>query len=150
MAAALLYLSVMYGGMLASALSEIGALPLMLGLMATGASLMVLIYSVFEAKSVLFTFGDYDMILSWPVTVAQVAASRVACMMAYNLVYGALLLLPAGVIYALYAAPPLWYYPLLLLVTLLLPAVPTLLGALLGTLLTAATARMKKNSATQA
>lgn len=143
---ALAYMSVMYSMMLAPALQKANMLPSLLSLMATAASALVLVYSVFEVKAVLFGFGDYDMVMSWPVTVRAVAASRVASMLLYNLVYGALLLVPAGVVYAIYAHPPLWYYPVLLLVSLLLPVLPTLVGALLGTAITVATARMKKSS----
>lgn len=146
MAFALLYMSVMYSMMLATVLAPLGELSLMLGLMAMAASALILVFSMFEAKSVLFTFGDYDMVMSWPVSPRAVVASRVANMYLTNLAYGLLLLLPSGVIYALYAGPPLWYYPLLLLCLVLLPSLPTLLGALLGTVMTVLTARMKKAS----
>lgn len=143
---ALLYMSVMYSMMLAAALGPMGQLPLMLGLMAMAASALTLVFSMFEAKSILYTFGDYDMIMSWPVSPRAVVASRVANMYLTNTAYGLLLLLPAGIIYAMYAAPPLWYYPLMLLGVLLMPCVPTLIGALLGTVMTVLTARMKKAS----
>lgn len=146
MAFALLYMSVTYSMMLAVALAPLGKLSLMLGLMSMAASALTLVFSMFEAKSILFTFADYDMIMSWPVSPRAVVASRVANMYLTNTVYGLLLLLPAGVIYAMYVAPPLWYYPVLLLGLLLLPCVPTLLGALLGTVMTVLTARMKKAS----
>jgi len=143
---ALLYMSIVYSMMLATALGPLGQLPLMLGLMAMAASALTLVFSMFEAKGILYTFGDYDMIMSWPVSPRAVVASRVANMYLTNTVYGLLLLLPAGIIYAIFAGPPLWYYPLLLLGVLLLPCVPTLIGALLGTVMTVLTARMKKAS----
>lgn len=140
------YLSVFYSIMLANAFETLGMLPMLLGLMAFACSALILVFSIFETKGVLFGFGDYDIQMSWPVSVHAVAASRVVTMYAYNFVYAALLLIPAGVIYAIKAAPALWYYPTFLLVMLLLPAVPTILGGLLGTLMTLATARMKKRN----
>ena len=140
------YISVFYSIMLDNAFEMMGMLPMLLGLMAFACSALLLVFSIFETKGVLFGFGDYDIQMSWPVSVHAVAASRVTTMYAYNFVYAAMLLIPAGVIYAIKAAPSFWYYPTFLLVTLLIPAVPTIIGALLGTLLTIGTARMKKRN----
>jgi ABC-2 type transport system permease protein len=140
------YMSVLYSFMLARAFQMLGTLPTLLGIMALASSLLILIFSIFETKGVLFGFGDFDIVMSWPVDVRAVAASRVFSMYANNFVYAFLLMLPAGVIYAIMAAPPLWYYPLFLLLIFLVPALPTIVGALLGTLLTVATARMKKSN----
>ena len=143
---ALGYMSILYSYMMAKSFKMFGTLPTLLGIMAMATSILILIFSIFETKGVLFGFGDYDIVMSWPVNVRAVAASRVFSMYANNFVYALLLLLPAGVIYAIMAAPPLWYYPLYLILMFLLPALPTIIGALLGTLLTLATARMKKSS----
>lgn len=140
------YMSVLYSYMLARSFQMFDTLPSLLGIMALATSLLILIFSIFETKGVLFGFGDFDIVMSWPVNVRAVAASRVLNIYASNFVYAFLLLLPAGVIYAIMAVPPLWFYPLFLFLILLLPALPTIVGALLGTLLTVATARMKKSN----
>ncbi len=147
MTGAILYISILYSLMLADGFAALGMLPSLLGLMALAGGALILVLSVFATKGLLFGFGDYDVVMSWPVSVRAVAASRVSNMYAYNLVYAALFLLPVGVVYALRAAPPWWYYPLYLVLTLLMPVLPTLLGAALGTLLTGATARLKKRNA---
>ena len=140
------YLSVFYSIVLSKAFASIGMLPSLLGMMALACSLLILVFSIFETKGVLFGFGDFDIVMSWPVDVRAVAASRVSSMYAYNFIYALLLLLPAGIIYAIQAAPAWWFYPLYVLLMLLIPALPTIVGALLGTLLTVATARMKKSN----
>ena len=140
------YMSVFYSIMLANAFEALGMLPTLLGLMALASSLMILVFSIFETKGVLFGFGDYDIVMSWPVQIRAVAASRVFSMYAYNFIYALLLLLPAGVVYAIKASPAWWFYPLYLLLMVLVPALPSIIGALLGTLLTVSTARMKKGN----
>ena len=146
---ALLYVSTTYSLLLASALAPMGQLSTLLGLMGMAAMVIVLFFSVFETRSVLFGFGSTDLVLSWPVPATAVAASRVATMYVYNLAYALLFLLPAGVVYAVYAAPAWTYWPAFLVLTLFVPALPTIVGALLGTLLSAATARMKNRSVLQ-
>ncbi len=143
---ALCYFSVLYSVLLGNAFEIAGMLPALLGLMALAASLLILMFSIFETKGVLFGFGDYDIVMSWPVSVRAVAASRVFSMYTYNFVYALLILFPAGIVYAIKASLQLWFYPLLLLLILLIPALPTIIGALLGTVLTLSTARMKKGN----
>lgn len=143
---ALGYFSVLYSVLMAEGFAQIGMLPTLLGVMALASSALILMFSIFETKGVLFGFGDYDIVMSWPVSTRMVAASRVVGMYAYNFVYGLLLLLPAGIVYAIKASPQGWFYPLYLALMLLLPALPTIVGALMGTLLTVLTARAKKSN----
>ena len=142
----LLYVSILYSGLIAQALSAMGQLPALLGTMALAIAALLLILSLFEARSVLFAPGDYDTLMSWPVSAFAVAASRATLLYAYHLAYTLLLMLPAGIIYGIYAAPAWWFYPLYVLLLLVYPALPTAVGALLGALLAAATARMKKSA----
>lgn len=140
------YFSVLYSVLLSNAFAQIGMLPALLGIMALASSLLILMFSIFETKGVLFGFGDYDIVMSWPADVRAVAASRVFSMYAYNFIYALLFLLPSGIIYAIKATPTWWFYPLYLVLMVLIPALPTMIGALLGTLLTVSTARMKKSN----
>ena len=86
MAFALLYMSILYSIMMARSFQMFGTLPTLLGIMALAASVLILMFSIFETKGVLFGFGDYDIVMSWPVNVRTVAASRVFAMYAYNFV----------------------------------------------------------------
>jgi len=55
---ALGYLSVFYSIMMAEAFASIGMLPALLGVMALASSALILMFSIFETKGVLFGFGD--------------------------------------------------------------------------------------------
>ena len=140
------YFSAFYSIMLAQGLEAVGRLDGLLSIMAFAASALLLLFSVFEVKGVLFQFQDFDIVMSWPVRVGAVAASRVTMMYVYNLVYALLLLLPAGIIYGARTGQGGLYYLLLLLLSPFVPALPTLAGALIGTLVTMLTARMRKKS----
>ncbi|MEG1754678.1 MAG: hypothetical protein RRZ24_07250 [Clostridia bacterium] len=146
MVVSLVYISVFYSFVMSKVLAPLGALDMMLGTMGLAAAMLVLMFSIFETKGVLFGFGDYDTVMSWPVSVRAVATSRLTTMYVYNLVYAALLLLPAGVIYAVKAGPAWRFYPVYLICILCFTALPTVLGAMVGTLITVTTAHMKKNS----
>lgn len=136
--------STFYSLALSAAFAAAGTMESLLGIMAAASGALVLLFTVFETKSVLFKAGDFDTVMSWPVRVSAVVAARVTVMYVYNLVYALLLMLPAGVIYAVRTQPPLWFYPVYLIGMLLIPGLPTVIGTLLGTLVTALTARMKR------
>lgn len=141
------YLSVLYSLILANVLQQSGTLSLLPGLIAFATALLVLLFTLFETKGVLFGFGDYDTVMSWPVSVTAVAASRVTALIAYNLIYVVLLMGPAGVVYGIYASAAWWFYPLYFALMLFVPALPTVLGACVGTLIALLTAGIKKRGA---
>ncbi len=140
------YVSSMYSLLLAEALKPISALPAMIPLIVSGVSVFLVIFTVFTVRGVLFAPGDYDTLMSWPVPKSAIVAARMTTLYAYHLCYGAMFLVPALAVYAVYASPAWWFYPLALLLTLFAPAVPTAAGAAVGTLLTEATAGVKRSS----
>ncbi len=146
MVVALLYISTLYSGIMASVLAPMGMLPALIGVMAMATILLVLLFSVFETRSLLFGFGSADTMLSWPVSTAAIAAGRITSMYVYNLVYALLFLLPAGVVYGVATKASWLFYASFVALLLFVPALPTILGALLGALIAAATARMKHKS----
>ena len=96
MAFSLVYISVLYSSLMISALAPMGLADLVLLMMAAASSVIVFLFSLFETKGVLFGFGDYDTVMSWPVRASAVAASRLTAMYVYNLVYALLFLLRVG------------------------------------------------------
>ncbi len=141
-------ISVTYGSAMLSIMDAAGAPTATLGLMAIGASALTLMMTLFQVRGVLFSFGDYDTLMSWPVSVRAVAAARMTTLYVYNLFYSVLLLVPALVLISIRAAAsgtpyPLYAYPMMLLLTLAVPVLPMAAGCVLGTAVTAVTVRMK-------
>lgn len=140
------YLSSMYSLLLAEALKPLSALPAMVPLIVAGVSVFLVVFTVFTVRGVLFAPGDYDTLMSWPVHKRAIVAARMTVLYAYHLCYGAMFFVPALAVYAIYASPAWWFYPLALLLTLVAPAVPTAVGAVVGTLVTEATAGFRRSS----
>lgn len=136
-------MSLTYSAAFGTALSASGQTADMLGLMFTGAAALSFVMALLQTQSVLFKSADYDTLMSLPVPVGAIAASRLTMLVLYNLLYSLVLLLPALGWYAVHTAPPAVFYPAALLLTLVSPVLPSVLGALIGTLIAAATARMR-------
>ncbi len=131
-----LYISGLYSFLLAEQLSAVGALPLLITLMALVSVVIGFLFSLFAAQGVIFGAKDNDLMLSLPVSPFQLLLARTLALYLENLISTIFILLPAGVIY-------LWYggsggfgiLPVLLVCALFLNLLPTLLSLIVGFLL---------------
>ena len=73
----LLGASFFYSYMLAAAFSMMDMLRVLPALMMAVSSLMSLVTTIYKAGSVLFSFKDYDLVMSLPVSQKSVVASRI-------------------------------------------------------------------------
>lgn len=116
-------------------LNAIGMLTLYPTLVLTVDALMTMVMAIARAPGTLFRARDFDLVMSLPVPGWTVAAARLIELYAFELLYSAAVLLPAGATYAVLARPGALYYPMYLAALLLAPMLPVLLGALLGALI---------------
>lgn len=117
-------------------------------LMMTGASVLSLLSALLRSKAVLFNASGFDSVLSLPIPMGTVAASRLFALYFYEFIITAGMLLGTGVCCSLYVAALPWhFYPVLLAFTVLTPLLPMTVGTLLGVLISALTARMKAKNA---
>lgn len=100
-------------------------------LLLTVASAFVLVTSFTRAASTLSGFRDFDTLMGLPVRKGVLVASRFLALYLFEELYALALLLPCGVLYAVYLAPPFWFYPLFLLGILIAPILPIAVGGAL-------------------
>lgn len=142
-----LVMSASYSMMFASALAPMGMLRVLPLLMMAGASVVTLLSALVRAKGILFSFTDYDLLMGLPVRTSAIAGARLLSFYAVDALFAVCLMLPAGVVYAMYTPVPWLYYPVYLLLTLLLPLLPLVLGGVVGTLVSVLMARWKWKNA---
>lgn len=137
---------VSYSLLMAALFGPAGAMRLLPMAMMAVVSLLTLFLSLYKAGSILFGFGDMDMILALPIRTGVVVASRLLILYGMNLGATLLVMLPSGIVYAVLAAPqPLFYlaYPLTLVT---MPLVPTVAAAVVGTAITAVASRFRRTN----
>lgn len=142
-----LVMSCSYSVMMAEAFEPIGMMRLLPMIMFVSTTVLILISSIARVKSVLFGFGDYDLMMSLPIRPSTVAISRLLTFYVLDLLFSAAILLPAGIVYSLKAQIAPSYYPILVLMVFVAPMVPLSVGGLIGTLLGVALARFKFKNA---
>lgn len=93
-------------------------------------------FTLLKTNGYLFAFREYDLIMSMPVSVKEIIASKFLYMYLTNLPLYLCVSLPMLVPYAIYSATGIISVLLWLIFSLLLPLIPMTLASLLGALIT--------------
>ena len=112
-------------------------------MIATMASLFALAMAFAQGGATLSGFADFDTLMGMPIPIPMIVLARFSALYFVEALYCAAYLLPCGVIYAMLFAPVWWFYPVFLIMLLLLPVAPVVIGSGADLLLSAAFARSK-------
>lgn len=138
--AAAIYILVMlysFSASLAASFSALGCLNLLPQLLMTGASALVILSSLFSARDILFSYRDRDLLAAMPIKTGKLVASRVLIMLSYESVFTVMIMLPMFIVCARYMEVGAYYVVCALCGCLLAAVAPALVGAVVGTALSA-------------
>ncbi|NLP34047.1 MAG: hypothetical protein GX359_02510 [Clostridiales bacterium] len=135
--------SLMYCSMIASGLKMFNSLELLPVLVMAATSLVSLVTTIFKVKGTIFGFRDYDMVMSLPVSTAGMVASRVILLYAVNMVFTAIIMIPAMLVYGAVAKPGVIYVLISIITLFFIPLVPIVLASVLGTIVAYAASRFR-------
>ncbi len=138
---------VSYGGMsgtMTARMLSLGIDPSVPFLMISAmASLFALAMAFAQGSATLSGFSDFDTLMGMPIKTSTIVLARFSALYLTEAVYCLAYLLPCGLTYAILGKPAWWFYPTFLLMTLLLPVAPIVLGSGADLLLSAAFAKSK-------
>ena len=112
-------------------------------MISTMASLFALAMAFAQGSATLSGFADFDTLMGMPIPTALIVLARFTALYAVEALYCIAYLLPCGVIYAILFTPARWFWPIFLIMLLLLPVVPVVIGSGADLLLSVAFARSK-------
>ena len=110
------------------------------------ASLIILMFAIFKAGSVIFQENAYDILCSLPVSQTAIVVSRFLRMYVENLLLTLLVMVPGIVVYGVMVKPALSFYLIGAVVTVFVPLIPITIATFFGALVTAISSRMKHKS----
>ncbi len=128
-------MSYLYSYGMSITLAPMGLVHLQLGMMMALSSFITFIFTVYKTEGVLYGFKDFDLIMSLPVSTTTVVSSRIAMLYLSNVFLIFLIMIPSGIVYVQLANPGFLYYPFFMLTLVLLPVIPSVLGALVSLLI---------------
>lgn len=117
-----------------------GLLPAYLILLA---SLVILLFSVFKAGDILFQKNSYDILASLPVKKSILVVSRFVRLYAENVLLAVVVMLPAMVVFGVFAKPSWSFYVIGIVVTVFLPLIPITISVFVGAMIAAISSRAK-------
>ena len=110
------------------------------------AFLLCVFGSVFATQSELYNAKDNELLLSMPVRPSAILISRMLLLLCINLLFGAIVILPAFVIYLLLGAPTAGGVIAFLFFFTLIPVLALAVSCILGWLIALVTSRMKRKN----
>lgn len=137
----LMLVSYMAGG--AYALCFIGAAEFVPAYVLSITSIVILVFSLFKAGSVLFQVKNYEMLITLPIKPTVIVVSRLLNMYMGNLLLSILTMIPSGFIYSMFVPVGASFYIMFFLSIFLLPLVPITIASIIGAVVTAIGSRMR-------
>lgn len=136
-------MGVTYITMLAYGLNQIGLADIIPAYILMITSLVILVFSILKAGSILFQMKSYEMLISLPIKPAAIVASRFISMYIGNVVLSLLTVVPSSIVYGIYQRPNSWFYVMMAISVFLLPLIPMTIATAIGALIIAISSRMK-------
>ncbi|KWX71943.1 ABC-2 type transport system permease protein [Paenibacillus jilunlii] len=121
-----------YSFMMALAFEQMGRMDLLLAIMMAVTSLVGFFTTVYKASGVLFSYRDYDLVMSLPIKTTHVVASRILQLYVLNMFFTVMVMLPAGVVYAIKVNPGALFYLFFLITLLCIQLLPIIAATIIG------------------
>ena len=143
-----LWMSYAYSNVMAKTILSTGSgsLDTIPATMMMASSLLILLSGIYQGGKTLFKYKDYDMVMSLPVRSSTIAASRIAILYVYELMFVLIMMLPAGLVYGYYSNSNALYYLVYIILLLITPIVPLVISSIIGTALLMVSSRFKRSS----
>ena len=137
-----------YSALMAKAILDtgVGSLSIIPSTMMMTSSILIFFTGIYQGGRTLFKYRDYDMVMSLPVPSSLIAASRIAILYVYELLFALIIMLPAGIVYGYNSNSNALFYMIYIILLTVVPVVPLVISSILGTFLEVVSSRFKRSS----
>lgn len=104
-------------------------------------SAIAFFFTLFKANGEIFAFKDYDLVMSLPISVRVVIASRFLYLYLVNTFLALLIVLPMGIVYSFFERPSAIFYFMGIISLFTICLIPTTIAVVFGALVTALAVR---------
>jgi len=114
---------------LGEVLEKLGSLELLISSSILSTTLFSIAMSTFKIPGYLFSFKDYDMLMSMPLKPSSILASKMIFIYLSNFMITVIVGIPPLIIYGMKTSSGLLYYSFVAITTLFIPLIPIVIGA---------------------
>ena len=127
-------------------LKAVGQETALLSIFVAITTLLTIIEGIYKSGGLLFNCRDDDMLLSLPLSRAQIVGLRIFKFYVFEVVFNSLYLVPAMLAYGLFMSAGVAYWLVSAMMIFLLPVIPITISCVIGALITAFSSRFKKHN----
>lgn len=138
-----------YAAMFAEELAPMNLTYIILTMFIMLTTLLTLIEGIYKSQGILFEAKDNDLLFSLPISKSKIFFTRVFKLITFQFLYNSLFMLPAIIVYAMYERPNISFYLLSLVMLVLLPIIPTIVGCIIGYIIKGVTSKFKARNIMQ-
>lgn len=103
----------------------------------------------YKSQGILFDAKDNDLLLSLPIKKSHILFVRVLKLLTFQYLFNLMFLLPAVIVYAYYTHPDINFYIITLIMSMLVPIIPTVCGTCIGYLIRLLSSKVNKKKLIQ-
>ena len=135
--------------LIAEGLSKIGLTFIILTLFIILTTILTIIEGIYKSQGILFEAKDSDLLFSLPITKSSIFFTRVFKLLSFQFIYNSIFMIPAIAVYAMYEKTNVYFYAISVIMLILLPIIPTIIGCILGYIVKAITSKFKAKNMVQ-
>ena len=121
-----------YAYMMAEALAPANLAHIVLSIFMFIVTLIALIEGIPKSQGILFDAKDNELLFSLPISKKKIIFARILKLIVFEYLFNLMFLLPAFVVYSITVHPGVQFYFLALLMTILIPIIPTIISCFIG------------------
>lgn len=138
-----------YANMIIEPLTKIHLEYVLLSIFVLFTFILTLVEGIYKSSNLLFNCKDDNLLLSLPIKRRTVLFIRVFKFYVFELIYNTMFMAPAMITYIRYVKVTPSYYPVSIIMLLLLPIIPIVLSIIIGMLLSATSTKFKYKNIAQ-
>ena len=127
-------------------LKAVGQETALLSMFVAITTILTLVEGIYKSGNLIFNCRDDDLLLSLPLSRAQIVGLRIFKFYVFEVVFNALYLVPAMLAYGLFMSAGVAYWLVSAMMIFLLPIIPITIACVIGALITAFASRFKKHN----
>lgn len=106
-------------------------------------TIFTLIEGIYKSQGILFETKDNDLLFSLPIKKSKIILARLIKLYIFQYLYNLLFIIPAYAIYIYYENPGINFYLISIIMTFLLPILPTIIASFIGFIIKGISSKFK-------
>ena len=138
-----------YAYLIAEVLAPMNLTYIMLSMFMAVVTMLTFIEGIYKSQGILFEAKDNDMLFSLPIRRSTILFVRAFKLILFEYIYNLMFILPAFVIYIYFEHPNVEFYLISIIMTLLVPIIPTVVACFLGYIVKMISSKFKAKKVVQ-